>query len=85
MAGSSVVVVFVAVAILLSARKQLFSLRMMWDIRQHLDSVSTATEIISIFYVSFTLLLMIDLQRQPSTHYKPSSGDVGVIWKPFRT
>ena len=40
MAGSSMIVVFVAVAILLSAKKQLLSVKMVWDIRHQLDSVS---------------------------------------------
>ena len=39
MAGSSMVVVFVAVAVLLLAREQLLSVRMVRDVRHLLDSV----------------------------------------------
>lgn len=40
MAGSSMVVVFVAVAMVLSAKRQLLSVRMARDVRQQLESVS---------------------------------------------
>ena len=39
LAGSSMIVVFLAVAILLSAKKQLLSVRMARDVRLQLDSV----------------------------------------------
>ena len=39
LAGSSMVAVFVAVAILLSAKKQLLSLTMVRDVRHQLDAV----------------------------------------------
>ena len=39
LAGSSMVAVFVAVAILLSVKKQLLSLTMVRDIRHQLDTV----------------------------------------------
>ncbi len=58
MAGSNMVVVFVAVAVLLSARKQLLSLRMVRDIRQQLDSVNTATAIYSIIMNHVSIILL---------------------------